>query len=122
MQYFALIFALGASFLDLVHAHGFVSGVKVNGAGWTPGADPVWYYYAAGTSPATAGWNALNQDNGFVSPDSYETSNIACHKSATAGQLYISANAGDTLTFFWNTWPESHHGPIINYIAPCNGR
>jgi hypothetical protein len=25
-------------------------------------------------------WSAANQDNGFVSPDSYSTSDIACHK------------------------------------------
>jgi cellulase len=21
----------------------------------------------------------------------------------------------------WNTWPESHHGPVIDYVASCNG-
>jgi len=21
----------------------------------------------------------------------------------------------------WNTWPESHHGPVIDYMAKCNG-
>lgn len=21
----------------------------------------------------------------------------------------------------WNTWPESHHGPVIDYIAPVSG-
>lgn len=21
----------------------------------------------------------------------------------------------------WNTWPESHHGPVIDYMANCNG-
>ncbi|KAI0130342.1 endoglucanase-4 [Xylariales sp. AK1849] len=116
-----LILALGASLLDLASAHGYVSGVTVNGAGWFPGADPVWYYYTAGSSPATVGWNALNQDDGFVSPAAYTTTDIACHKSATAGQLYIAANAGDALTFFWNTWPDTHKGPIINYVAPCDG-
>ncbi|KAI1858041.1 uncharacterized protein JN550_012934 [Neoarthrinium moseri] len=116
-----LIFTLGASLLDLAAAHGYVSGVKVNNAGWFPGADPVWYYLPSGAAAPTTGWNALNQDNGFVAPDSYQTSNIACHKNATAGQLYINANAGDSLTFFWNTWPDTHKGPIINYIAPCNG-
>lgn len=21
----------------------------------------------------------------------------------------------------WNTWPESHHGPVIDYLAKCSG-
>lgn len=117
-----LLLTLSACLLDLTSAHGFVSGIEVNGAGWTAGGDPVWYYYASGTAPAAAGWQALNQDNGFVAPDAYGTSDIACHKSAKPGQLYVNANAGDTLTLFWNTWPDSHHGPILNYIAPCSGR
>ncbi|KAF2464405.1 endoglucanase IV [Lindgomyces ingoldianus] len=108
------------SLLPFATAHGFVRGVTDKGV-WTAGADPVWYYYPAGTAPVTAGWDALNQDNGFVAPDSYGTSNIACHRSATAGKAYVNVNAGDTITFYWNTWPDSHKGPIINYIAPCNG-
>lgn len=114
-----VLLALGASFLDIASAHGFINGIRVNGGTWIPGADPVWYYYPTGTSPATVGWNSLNQDLGFVSPSAYQTSDISCHKSATVGQLYISANAGDTLSLTWNTWPsDSHKGPIIDYISP----
>lgn len=117
-----ILLTAAAAFLDLASAHGFVNGIRVNDGAWVPGADPVWYYYTAGTSPATVGWNALNQDLGFVSPDAYTTSDIACHKSATAGQLSVSANAGDTLDITWSTWPsDSHKGPIINYIAQCSG-
>ncbi|KAI1501025.1 endoglucanase-4 [Biscogniauxia marginata] len=111
------ILGLAATLPHLCSAHGFVAGVTVNGV-WTAGADPVWYYYSEGTAPATAGWNALNQDNGFVSPDSFGTSDIACHKSATVGENFVNVNAGDEITFYWNTWPDSHKGPIINYLAP----
>ena len=34
---------------------------------------------------------------------------------------YVEADAGDTLTIFWNTWPESHKGPVLNYLAKCDG-
>ncbi|KAF2008950.1 lytic polysaccharide monooxygenase [Aaosphaeria arxii CBS 175.79] len=113
--------ALSAAVLaPLVSAHGHVSGVQVAGD-WTPGADPVWFYLPANQQAKTAGWKALNQDNGFVSPDAFGGNDIACHKSATPGADYIEANPGETLTFYWNTWPESHKGPIINYLAPCNG-
>jgi cellulase len=46
---------------------------------------------------------------------------VNCHKSATSSSLYAAANAGDTVEFKWSGWPEGHNGPIINYIAPCNG-
>ncbi|KAH7144267.1 endoglucanase-4 [Dactylonectria estremocensis] len=120
MRYLATFLSLAAYVPQLVSAHGFVRGVTVNGV-WTAGADPVWYYYPTGQSPATAGWNSLNQDNGFVEPANFGTADIACHKSATAGANQISVNPGQTITFYWNTWPESHKGPIINYIAPYNG-
>lgn len=29
--------------------------------------------------------------------------------------------AGSELTLTWNTWPDSHKGPIMDYLAPCNG-
>ena len=25
------------------------------------------------------------------------------------------------MTLQWNTWPESHHGPVIDYLAKCDG-
>lgn len=116
----ALLLGALATLLDSVAAHGFVSGVSTNGV-WTKGSDPVWYYSPANSRPQTAGWDSLNQDLGFVEPAALTTDNINCHKSATAGRLYANVAAGSSLTFYWNTWPESHHGPIINYIAPCNG-
>lgn len=117
----ALLLGAVATLLDSVAAHGFVSGVSTNGV-WTKGSDPVWYYSPANSRPQTAGWDSLNQDLGFVEPAALTTDNINCHKSATAGRLYANVAAGSSLTFYWNTWPESHHGPIINYIAPCNGK
>ncbi|EMR70622.1 hypothetical protein MGN70_009941 [Eutypa lata] len=107
--------------LQLASAHGYVSGISVNGGTVIEGANPNWYYLPEGTAPETPGWQALNQDNGFVAPDAFGTSDIACHKSATPGATYIEANAGDTLTLYWNTWPDSHKGPVINYLAKCSG-
>lgn len=116
-----VLFAVAATLLDSVTAHGFVKGVNINSK-FTNGSDPVWFYSPAASRPQTAGWDALNQDIGFVEPASFGTTDINCHKSATAGKLYATANAGDTVQFIWSTWPDSHKGPIINYIAPCNGQ
>ncbi|KAI0397088.1 lytic polysaccharide monooxygenase [Xylariaceae sp. FL0594] len=113
--------AFALPLLGVASAHGYVSGIKVNGGAVIDGANPNWYYQPAGTAPQTPGWQAMNQDNGFVSPDSFGTADIACHKSAKPGQKYVNANAGDTLTLIWNTWPDTHKGPVINYLAKCNG-
>jgi cellulase len=112
---------IASTLTGLVSAHGYVSGIKVNGGSVIAGANPNWYYLPADQIPVTPGWKALNQDNGFVEPNSFGSSDIACHKSAKPGQAYVSAQAGDTLTLIWNTWPDSHKGPVINYIAPCSG-
>ena len=120
MQPSILLLSGAAVLLDTVSAHGFVKSLTIKGTN-TPGADPVWYYLPAAQRAQTAGWNALNQDLGFVEPNNVGTSDVNCHKGATAGRLYASAMPGDTIQFNWNTWPDSHKGPIINYIAPCNG-
>ncbi|KAI1330106.1 lytic polysaccharide monooxygenase [Xylariaceae sp. FL0255] len=113
--------AFSAGLFSLASAHGYVAGVEVNGGAWIQGCNPNWYYQPAGTAPVTPGWQALNQDDGFVAPSAYGTSDIACHKSAKPGGAYIDANPGDTLTIFWNTWPDTHKGPVMNYLANCDG-
>lgn len=54
---------------------------------------------------------------GFVEPNAMGTSDIACHKSAKSTSTSIPVKAGDTLKLQWDTWPESHHGPVIDYLA-----
>ena len=104
--------------LPSVNAHGYVSGV-VSGSKWYPGASPQWIYES--TKPQQAGWFAYNQDLGFVAPDAYTSNNITCHKGATPGTTYIPVTAGDKIDLQWTTWPSSHHGPVIDYLARCNG-
>lgn len=120
MKKTALFFGGLAVLLDTASAHGFVTGIKA-GSTWTKGSDPVWYY-TPNNRPLTAGWDALNQDIGFVEPNKMGTADINCHKSATPSKLYANVQAGQTIEIYWNTWPsDSHKGPIINYLAPCNG-
>jgi cellulase len=116
----ALLLGAVALLLDTASAHGFVKAVNVGGTS-TKGSDPAWFYQSVGNRVASAGWDSLNQDLGFVEPNSAGTADVNCHKSATPGKLYANANPGDTIEFEWNTWPDSHKGPIIHYIAPCNG-
>lgn len=65
----------------------------------------------------SAEWHAANPDNGFAS--SLTGSNIICHNAAVPGGKHIEVSAGSTLTLTWNTWPESHKGPMLNYLALC---
>ncbi|KAL5397966.1 hypothetical protein PMIN02_001877 [Paraphaeosphaeria minitans] len=101
MYTIALLTAV-AAFFEAASAHGFVTSVTDNGA-VTKGSDPVWWYYVQNgqTRPITAGWDSLNQDNGFVSPDAFASADINCHKSALAGQAYVNVKAGDTINFVW---------------------
>lgn len=112
----AVLIALAAT--PLVSAHGYISGVVSDGK-WYSGTSPSWIYYA--TKPATAGWYAENQDNGYVAPSTYTTSDIICHKSATNGETTIPVTAGATIDLQWNTWPDTHRGPVITYLANCGG-
>lgn len=63
--------------------------------------------------------SATNTDNGFVDPSSFGNADIICHKGAKNAALTAPAKAGSTIKFFWDTWPQSHKGPVIDYLAPC---
>jgi lytic cellulose monooxygenase (C1-hydroxylating) len=71
--------------------------------------------------PDSIGWTESATDLGFVSPDAYAGGDIICHKSATNAKATATVSAGGTVTMEWNTWPSSHKGPVIDYLAPCNG-
>ncbi|KAL1584673.1 hypothetical protein WHR41_06880 [Cladosporium halotolerans] len=111
----AAVFAALAA-VPAVSAHGYVESITADGK-TVDGTSPNWIYNEADTP----GWYAKNQDNGFVAPDSYSNGDIICHKEATPGQTSVQVKAGSDMTLKWNTWPESHHGPVIDYLAKCPG-
>ncbi|KAF2159626.1 lytic polysaccharide monooxygenase [Zasmidium cellare ATCC 36951] len=120
MPSIANIAALAAlSAIPLVSAHGYIDGITSGGTYYS-GTSPNWVYNNA--KPDTAGWYAKNQDNGFVAPSTYANGDITCHKEATVGGAPVPVAAGDTIDLTWNTWPESHHGPVINYLAAVDGQ
>ena len=117
---FFKIAGLVATIAATAAAHGHVSSVVVGGATLS-GYEPNYQYKTP--APVVAGWSdPLAQDNGFVEPNSYTNPDIICHKGATPGQATIPVNAGEDVTFLWTVpWPDSHHGPIITYLAKCPG-
>ena len=42
-------------------------------------------------------------------------------KGGTPGTAYGTVAAGDSIILNWGSWNDGHHGPIINYLASCNG-
>jgi hypothetical protein len=112
IQVAAILGAVAAS----VNAHGHLSDIKVDGTDYTA-YDPSFQYQTP--SPEVIEWSCPEcLDNGFVDPSMYtDVTKIACHKDATAGAKVAKVAAGGTIDIQWNTWPESHVGPIIDYLA-----
>lgn len=101
-----------------VSAHGYVSEVNIDGTiygGFNPAAAPY------GPQPDSISWANGASDLGFVQSSSVQDADIICHLDATNGKLTAPVAAGSTIEVTWNQWPDSHHGPIIDYLADCSG-
>ncbi|ETN46770.1 uncharacterized protein HMPREF1541_00959 [Cyphellophora europaea CBS 101466] len=100
------------AFASTVYAHGHVKSYTIGGQEVEGGVNG-----GLGRSPRpdTAAWVADNLDNGFVSDPT--SPDIVCHKGGEPGTSSVTVAAGDTITMNWDTWPESHSGPVIDYLA-----
>ncbi|ESZ91697.1 hypothetical protein SBOR_7916 [Sclerotinia borealis F-4128] len=119
MSFSKIAVVAGAAFISGVAAHGHVQGITADGV-WYDGYSPSFQYEKV--APIVAGWSdPLDQNNGFIAPDAYATSNIICHLNATNAQGYVNVTAGSEVNLQWTAWPSSHHGPVIDYLAACTG-
>lgn len=100
-----------------VAAHGHVTNIVINGVSYQ-NYDPTSFPYMQ-SPPTVVGWTAGNTDNGFVAPDAFDSGDIICHRDATNAGGHAVVAAGDKIFIQWDTWPESHHGPVIDYLASC---
>lgn len=101
--------------LSKVQAHGHVTGIVADGQ-WHSGYIPSFVFQKP--PPVVAGWTTKDVlDNGFVSD--YNSPDIICHKGATPGGAYIKVAAGSSVELQWTDWPESHHGPVMDFLAAC---
>lgn len=117
-QSVALLTALSAV-VTQVAAHGHVSNIIINGLnyeGWDINSDP----YKA-NPPTKIAWQTPNTNNGFITPDQYDSPDIICHESAQNANAHAVVAAGDKILLQWTPWPSSHHGPVLGYLANCNG-
>lgn len=110
----SLLLAALAAAPALVSAHGHVVSISINGQEF-PGFEP------GNPSADSVGWATTVTDNGFVLADSVASDDIVCHRGATNAANSATVAAGDSISIKWDTWPTSHVGPIIDYLASCNG-
>lgn len=103
----------------LVAGHGYVSGAVVDGQYY--GGYIVTSYAYTDNPPETIGWSTEATDLGFVDGSSYSDPDIICHKDAQPGAISAEVAADKEVELQWTEWPESHHGPVITYLANCNG-
>ncbi|KPI38024.1 Polysaccharide monooxygenase Cel61a [Cyphellophora attinorum] len=104
-------------------AHGYVrtwtlDGVSFNGYSRSDG----------NPKPDAIGWSFTTPDEG---PELDLTSpNFACRSGGAPASSSGQVAAGGTATFLWTSddksinpdgWSAGHRGPIMTYIAPCNG-
>ncbi|KFY55243.1 hypothetical protein V497_07131 [Pseudogymnoascus sp. VKM F-4516 (FW-969)] len=120
MSFSTVAFAASAlALLSTVSAHGTVSGIVVDGklnTGYSPS------FQFSNPPPVVAGWSIPEDlDNGFVDPARFQDPDIICHVGATNAGTSITVAAGSTVELQWTPWPESHKGPVIDYLASCNG-
>ncbi|KAH7082469.1 endoglucanase IV [Paraphoma chrysanthemicola] len=103
-----------------VTAHGRITHITTSSgtvyAGWDPESA-----LESRALPPLAAWKASNFGNDYVPPTRFNTSDIICHFNATPGALHVNTFAGDKLQLEWNQWPVSHVGPVMTYLAACNG-
>lgn len=103
----------------LVAGHGYVSGAVVDGQYY--GGYIVTSYAYESDPPETIAWSTEATDLGFVDGSEYAEADIICHKSAKPGAISADVKAGGTVELQWTDWPSSHHGPVLTYLANCNG-
>ncbi|KAI0592986.1 lytic polysaccharide monooxygenase [Biscogniauxia sp. FL1348] len=98
-----------------VSAHGHVTELAIDGKTY-PGFDPTSEKTATGIA-----WSNGASDNGFVASSAINTADVICHLSAANAPQTAPATAGSNVTITWSTWPDSHKGPVIDYLADCGG-
>ncbi|TKX26160.1 hypothetical protein C1H76_1513 [Elsinoe australis] len=130
LTYAALLGAVAST----AYGHGMVQWVKTGSSEKTLSFDLQLTYnmeQQASKLATLPGWTEWSQDNGFITPEGspsggkyagqVDTKHLICGSGATPGATDFPVAAGDNLDFIWSTWPDSHIGPTITYLAKCPG-
>lgn len=108
--------------MPLVFGHGIVHDIFANGHrynGWDPNGNLSAY------PVDTPGWYTTNTGGGPLHPVDADQSQIICAKGGSNANLSAPVVAGGDVRLRWwqagESWPTGHHGPILNYLASCEG-
>lgn len=107
----------GVGFLPCATAHSHLAYIIINGElyhGFDPRPGIV-------NQPDRVAWSSTNTEDNFVGPVNYTTPDIICHLDGASTPAHAPVRAGDKIHVQWNGWPQSHVGPILSYLAPCEG-
>ncbi|KAJ5860848.1 Glycoside hydrolase family 61 [Penicillium soppii] len=104
---------------SLVAGHGYVSSIVANGQNYTGYLVDKYPYMT--NPPQSVGWATTATDLGFEDGTEYQAPNIICHRNGVNAALSATVTAGSNIDIQWTPWPDSHHGPVITYLAACNG-
>ncbi|OTA79120.1 glycoside hydrolase family 61 protein [Hypoxylon sp. CO27-5] len=110
----SLVTILAGGFL--VSAHSFLTNININGLSYD-GFRPT----EPDAHPIVIGWSTTASDQGYVNQTGYRTEAIICHRGAKNAKGHAPVSAGGIVHLQWNGWPESHKGPVMDYLAPCDG-
>jgi hypothetical protein len=100
-------------------AHGIVTKITI-GTKVYQGYDPSFQYQTP--APQVIGWSSpQSQDRGPVPGTQYGSPDIICARGATPGAISAPVAAGESVSLQWTEWPASHKGPVLDYLANCNG-
>jgi len=99
----------------LCEAHSHVSAIIIDGVAY-----PGFNSFRPNENPdVLAAWRTEVVEDGWVGANDYERPDIICHINAANANGYLPVKAGGQMSFRWNGWPESHHGPVLTYLARC---
>ncbi|CAI7662851.1 unnamed protein product [Penicillium glandicola] len=104
---------------SLVAGHAYVSSIVADGQNYTGYIVDKYPYMS--DPPESVGWATTATDLGFEDGTEYQAPNIICHRNGVNAALSATVTAGSSIDIQWTTWPDSHHGPVITYLASCNG-
>ncbi|KAI0391855.1 lytic polysaccharide monooxygenase [Xylariaceae sp. FL0594] len=103
-----------ASCVSIGSAHSFVSNINIDRLMYNGFRPP-----APNADPLAIGWSTTAFDDGYVNQTGYTNGEIICHRGANNAHAHAQVAAGDHIQIQWNGWPNSHKGPVIDYLASC---
>lgn len=115
-------FLLLVSWIPLALGHGMVYDIWANGhrySGWNANGDLKAY------PSDTPAWYTTNAGGGPLHPSDANQAQIICAKGGSNAKMSAPIAAGADVRLRWwmvdQAWPVGHHGPILSYLASCNG-